>query len=374
MSSTITVSRRVGAFRTATQVLYALYESTYENNVYPHTPHESCCAFGTLQSVMTWVLGAMSATCGGMLRRPGGSLTPMGYLQSWLGALAEPYAMKDRAIRLKVSTSWRASVPLDRETYREDNPGLSVAASRLREGGYHAQAAQLEAGEEVELSLFADGDVLATIYGDIGRGGRIAPWRILDPTWMLSRDAGLAPEPPNRRLIQDVKIGAIYDLGAEALDEYCGLPRLVLLDPLRASFSGIASSIMGDYLSMVAMDLERAHPGAGVVAAQALALELRKQHPRAPDTMIVVLDMRRACEHGSHYREAFETIRSSLTSPQMPEERVLRMSLGDLRASGQLPRVLGMSHYGLQFLPAADRDMGSTLGEGSQVDLFATAA
>ncbi len=374
MSSTITVSRRVGAFRTTTGVLYALFESTYENNVHPHTAHESCCAFGTLQSVMTWVLGAMSATCGGMLRRPGGSLTPMGYLQSWLGALSEPYEMKDRAIRLKVSTSWRASVPLDGEKYPEDDPGLSVAASRLREGGYHDQAAQLEAGEEVELSLFADGNVLATIYGDIGRGRRIAPWRILEPTGMLLRDAGLAPEPPKRQLIKDVKIGVIYDLGAEALDQYCSSPRLVLLDSARPSFSGIANSIMGDYLSMVAMDLERAHPGAGVVAAQALALELRKLHPRAPDTMTVVLDMRRACEHGSYYREAFETIRSSLTSPQMPEERVLRMALGDLRASGQLPRVLSMAHYGLRFLPVADHDIRSALDDGSQVDLFATAA
>lgn len=330
MSSTITVSRRASAFRSPSgTIFYALWENTCESNVYPHTPHESCAAFGTITQVMAWIYGAMESCAGGMLRGRSSALTPLGYLRSWQSALDNPIQLSDRDIVLKASDSWRASVPTG-GTSEYDPDRLALVAGKLRAMGYHAQAEQLEAGAEVRLRLHHDGDVLVSIYGYAADG--IAPWRVLEPYGLNSAvvQPALAPPKPTAKGVVVPPITA-YRIEKSA-EQNTGFWVCALVEGYGSVTDD--SFFMASFISQVASKCEAACPGAGKLAIRAMQQVLHTPIPLAPDTLRVFIDRPDTTPRQNYRRAAFDAVATGLGTRATLTDACLETTVAALRATG----------------------------------------
>jgi hypothetical protein len=92
MGATVTCGKRAVAFRSPENgnPVYILFESTYEKNVYPHTPDECAVAMGEIDVVLKKVFKFARDCEGGMLQGRGGCISPETYIRGWLKALANP--------------------------------------------------------------------------------------------------------------------------------------------------------------------------------------------------------------------------------------------------------------------------------------------
>lgn len=176
MGATVAVSRRVGAFNSRGEIIYALFESTYESNVHPHTAHESIVAFGNFAEVLRWVVIACGVTCGGMLRSRGGDFTPHGYFGLWMKAFDDARELLDQPLHIRARLN-QAFEP-GREIER-----TAVVCRGLRACGMSEQTDAYERGEDVDLRLYRDTDLLRAILST-GSGGeaKLPAWRSgIDP-------------------------------------------------------------------------------------------------------------------------------------------------------------------------------------------------
>lgn len=327
MSSTITVSRRVGAFRSSTATLYALFETTYESNVFPKTPRESCVAFGTYASVCLWIMAAMRSACEGMLRRPGGMFTPVGYWSSWAKAFKEPGIMCDQTITIQAGDGWRATVP--RNTRDGSESGLfDMAMKALKDHGYESQAVALDAGDPVEFRLHADGDVLAAIYGNVG-GERIAPWRVLHWGPSTRTDPGLAPVVPVVK-----HPAALPDVFSAGVEPRSGEPVFVALLPDGRSLYGDHMDVLGDFLGGVAYEAEINEPGAGIEAARLLSRTLQGSCESLPARARVLIDIESRLKHGQAYRDMIQTVADAVSPSDLVRAGVVHTTWRQITAAG----------------------------------------
>lgn len=181
MGSTISVARKVGAISAANgSIYYALFEKTYERNCYPHDPSWSAISFGRGPDAIRSIFNLASATTGGMLRRPGGRFTPIGYIQGWMKEIKSPFLMKDVDIGVEVVDD---QYPGRGKVGKQQ---LTQILHRLRDAGQETAAQQLESkGEYTIDKISEEACVLEAILG-----GAMA-WRFIDE-WHVSRTP--APE------------------------------------------------------------------------------------------------------------------------------------------------------------------------------------
>ena len=90
MGSTIVAARKVAALETKGTVFYALFESTYESNVFPQTPSWSCRYFGTAEGCMRRIICDAAVAEGGMLKEHSGWVSPSAYIKHWRDELERP--------------------------------------------------------------------------------------------------------------------------------------------------------------------------------------------------------------------------------------------------------------------------------------------
>jgi hypothetical protein len=84
MGATVTTGKCAAAFRSNEgELLYILFERSYEKNCYPHTDHWSAFAFGTREEVLRRAFVGASDCCGGMLQSRSGDIKPENYIESW---------------------------------------------------------------------------------------------------------------------------------------------------------------------------------------------------------------------------------------------------------------------------------------------------
>lgn len=373
MSSTWSFSRRVGAFRTATQTLYCLFETTCESNVHPHTPHEDCIAFGTFEYLVPYIMDSMSSCMGGMLRGAGGrSLTPLGYLRTWMSAFANPISMENREIELRAGGGWRSPLPVDEGKPIEDANSVQFAVRILRGHGRNQEADALLKGSRIVLNLYEDGDMLAEIYGTCsGSCSKIAPWRVIQPTGLTFGSPGLAPPLPAVSAADYIPEPTIYELGVRYL--YEGEPlQYLLIDADGKTVNGSFDTIADHYLETCCTPWEQDHPGAGIASFKALMKRANVAHPSLPKGTMVRVDIRGKVRDEWKEKE-FAKLIAALDNPELDGDGVLTYPFESLVSRGQYWTAARLDFRGrLNFVLPANSE--AEVAQVQQTDLFSRAA
>ena len=167
MGATVTTGKLAAAFATAAgKIIYVLFEQTYEKNCHPHRPEWSCTFIGPIEKAMKWIFLSASSCEGGMLQNRSGQITPEGYIAGWLKELASPVEFQDRPIELKMGNSFYSTVPAE---------SIVGVCDQLKALGRQDIAAALQEGHSFSLSLHADAELIAQMYGSC----YMSPWRII---------------------------------------------------------------------------------------------------------------------------------------------------------------------------------------------------
>lgn len=144
MSSTHSVSCRVAAFnRDDGQVVYVLFETTFESNVDPQVPHESAVVMGSIERVMKTIFSSAAGCEGGGLKGKSGDIRPESYLERWFDALKHPVGInKEQLVKLSIGSFY--GIPEEK---------AAPALQALRKAGENEIADQLETGKVVQVPL-----------------------------------------------------------------------------------------------------------------------------------------------------------------------------------------------------------------------------
>ncbi|RZU28992.1 hypothetical protein [Edaphobacter modestus] len=229
MGATVITGKRAAAFKApAGDIIYVLFEETYEKNCYPHTPHWSCGFIGRLDGVMQRIFRCASNCEGGSLQSRQGDIKPESMIAGWLKELEAPHEMPDLNIVLKIGTdSMYDAIP---------KKASEAALQRLSDMGRSDVADRLAAGESVELSLHRDSDVIMAALG------HQMPWRIIrgeEAAYHPRRpDLGYAPKPAKGF---DVQVPAVLKV-----EEY---ERLLQKPDGTWYCAGWDYSVVGDYVA-----------------------------------------------------------------------------------------------------------------------------
>ena len=193
MSTTVTMKKAAAACTGLVdgkqQVVYFLFEKTYERNVHPHTPAWHCCAVGVYEEVMRWVLRGADSCAGGMLQSRAGLIHPSNYVQAWRRVMDAPVEIDSaQKIYLKNGGSWDSPVPASKAD------GVGRYLTRL-EAGHRAN--ELLAGETISFGIQACLQVVVDLYGVGGLIGQ--PWRVIKTHAVDLQGAGKPHLAPMRR-------------------------------------------------------------------------------------------------------------------------------------------------------------------------------
>jgi hypothetical protein len=172
MGATITTGKAVMACQPTAQseVIYILFEQTYEKNCYPHTPHWGCFAIGTYQQVMQRVYAHAAAAEGGSLSNRSMDLTPESYLRGWNLAFHKPMMFNNRDISFRIleRNYWMDGI----ESTRAGNVCQKLKdISRL-----DIWEKLISNDDKVSLSFYDNIDLITSLFGV---DGIEAPWRII---------------------------------------------------------------------------------------------------------------------------------------------------------------------------------------------------
>jgi hypothetical protein len=261
MGATVTTGKKASAFvQPDGAIVYVLFESTYEKNCYPHTPHWGCIAVGYYEDVLKRIFLHASSCEGGMLQSRHGHIKPENYIIAWQRELAAPTDMPNVAIKLKNGSSLYSTIPSDRlEETR-------IALARL---------GRIDAFEDIligEVSVFLhdDIDMIMAVYGV---KGPLAPWRILAHGECLTV--------PKLHLAAPVRAGSVsfpparvYKLDDQEL--------VVQVGAAPWEHGGWSYSVVGNYVTDVAYVLELQKTGSAKRSISAFR-DLCEAAPHLPD-------------------------------------------------------------------------------------------
>ena len=148
MGATISCNKKIGAFvRSNGDRIYIMFEQTYESNCFPHHPHWCAMQMGSLDNVLRGIFLNASACEGGMLKKPGGYVSPESYIGDWLEALANPFIVRsEREVPLRFGKGIY--------TLPDDKNEQIIAAVRM--AGDDEAADALLKGETVHRRLDSD--------------------------------------------------------------------------------------------------------------------------------------------------------------------------------------------------------------------------
>ncbi len=345
MGMLVTISRRASAFRTAQGVFYALFETTYPKNHPDPRPTSQCVAFGTFAHIARWIFGAMAACESGLLQGANGPLDPLDYWRFWQHALRRPDPLFTQPIWISASRNTRAAIPVDSDVWYDGNR-LPFAVRVMRQHGYPALAARVEAGEEIILDLHRDAAVLADIYGGVN-DVRIEPWRIIECGGMGEGDPSLAPV-PGAPVQGHHSAVSIFRLGTS--NRLCALIRG------RSALIGTRDELLHDFISRVACDMELHRAGAGIRAIQVFreALSGTQEAFALPGNVTCVIHKERLLGMAL-FRRRYEAIEMALGRRARHVEFGIKVSVSTLRALDLLTAVADLPSVCLDFRPATAR-------------------
>lgn len=273
MGATVITGKSASAYRAADgEVVYVLFEQTYEKNCYPHTPTWHCLSIGRIESVVKQIFAQAAACEGGMLQGRGGGLTPEGYIRGWLAQLRRPrvFHAAGRSVRLKVDGSFHATVPSE---------SAAKAFEALERIGRNDIADKLRAGESVSVRLDEDVDVVDALYGP---PRTLAAWRVVSTFGIGTLADEALGYQPHKAMKFDVETPEARQFGEHRYllkgadgTWYCG---------------GWAYFIVGSYIRSLA-ELELREPGSYNKRIKAYRNAIL-QAPPVPTGVKVVVDER----------------------------------------------------------------------------------
>jgi len=204
MGTTITVGKLAAAFQAqGGQVVYALYEKTYESNVFPRTPRWSCTFLGPSDLAIKRIFEYASSCEGGMLTSRARNLTPEGYITKWLQELAKPAQLHDRSVRLEVGTGYLYAIQKDK---------VAEVKELLRQHGLEELGPGLDNQGRIDVRLHRDIAFLQALISTL----RVPSWRILDG--FPPEQGPWAPElgyRPSKALGYEVRVPAFLKVDQE---------------------------------------------------------------------------------------------------------------------------------------------------------------
>lgn len=119
MGSTSIKARKVAVIETKKGPFYALFESTYESNVFPQTPTWGCRYFGTIAGCMDRIIRDGAVAEGGMLKEAAGHVTPSAYIKHWREAFATPTQLEVNKVTGRLGTRFHDVKPDHHEAVGE---------------------------------------------------------------------------------------------------------------------------------------------------------------------------------------------------------------------------------------------------------------
>jgi hypothetical protein len=185
MGATVVTGKTVAAFRhpKTGEVIYLMFEQTFEKRDFPHTPSWNCRAIGTFDQVLKRAFASAAACESGSLQTRSGDTKPETYLKSWRISFSEPFQMQDQEIELKLGGTSMYDTIQDSQ--------VETAMAMLEQIGRHDIVEALKIGP-VTVSLHRDVDVIIGLYGV---DTTLPVWKIIDSLSGLGcADESLAPK------------------------------------------------------------------------------------------------------------------------------------------------------------------------------------
>lgn len=160
MGSTIVTAKKVAFINSSTGVLfYALFEQTYESNVFPQRPRWGCRHFGTAESCMRRIICDAAATEGGILKGKGRS-TPTAWLKQWREEMAAPTRLEGSKVKGRFGPG----------LYAIDPEKQDAATAVLAEHGIQVT------DDQFEIDLTTHPQALQ----DLIEKARVSAWKFID--------------------------------------------------------------------------------------------------------------------------------------------------------------------------------------------------
>lgn len=238
MGCTIVAARMVASLQTLKGQFYALFEQTYESNVFPKTPTWGCRYFGTIESCMSRIIHDAAATEGGILKETSGRVSPSAYIKHWRREFLWPMSLKTTIVRAKFGTGFR-DLPLEKRS----------AVSALLEA--HGLTT---VDDTVELNLHQNPDTFQALIDE----EKLSVWKFLSGTDFESPVQGAAIYRTAKQpsAFDDLPVSLFFLDQDNADREYW-----VMDENGRMAGSGWAFSTIEKLICTYAVASERSRPG-----------------------------------------------------------------------------------------------------------------
>lgn len=169
MAASVMTNLKALAMYVQGEPLYALFDESYSKNLHPRTPEWCCIGVGRERDVIAHVARLSAAADEGSLQSPQHRAIPAAsYIAKWQAALDNALQLPDVAVDLKFSTSWMATLPLER---------IDVISTILWGFGLtQLLPVEGEPNKTVTITLSEHTDLFLALYGC---NGPLESWRAI---------------------------------------------------------------------------------------------------------------------------------------------------------------------------------------------------
>jgi hypothetical protein len=165
MGATIFTNQAVNVLQTASGPGFLLFEETYEQNCYPHTPRWGCVGIGRRDNVLRSIFNGAASTESGLFRPRSGATTAEAYIPRWDRALKNALSIQSRQIRVGKHT-----MPMPRVGETLFPPMRDEV-----DGPFDpSQAKDWDDGKPITLDLESDFDTIVWLW----RTKRLSLWKV----------------------------------------------------------------------------------------------------------------------------------------------------------------------------------------------------
>lgn len=161
---------------------YALFEESYEANLYSNSPQWECIGFGDLRETIKQIFRHASNCESGALRINGKPPVTTEYISQWLNEMESPMVLPEQGITLEVTSEFDSSIP------KNDLPKVLEVLTSIGRGDL---AQQLTAGDSVSITLHSEPQIVSKLYN----GYLMSAWRVLKTAPDGNRDPQLGYAP-----------------------------------------------------------------------------------------------------------------------------------------------------------------------------------